>query len=145
MKNALLLFLSIATLGSCQKDEVVETQTTTYPQTWQLVKSTSGWTNTILTGAALPWQETYVFQADSTFTKTRIQNGQAVDAHGTFSVRTSTSGQYSILTYNATNSLIGTCTPSQLKEYLFVKPNDTLVNSWEACDGPRLEYEKVAQ
>lgn len=118
---------------------------TAYPQTWQLVKSTSSWTNTVRTGAALLWQETYVFQADSTFIKTRQQEGKRAVAHGTFSVRTSASGPYTILTYNAANDLMGTCTPTELKEYLFFKPNDVLVNSWEACDGPRLEYQQVAQ
>lgn len=145
MKNPLLLSLLLATLSACQKEDVPETQTTAYPQTWQLVKMTSSWTNTVQTGTALSWQETYVFQADSSFTKTRQQNGQVVDAQGTFSVRTSATGQHIILTYTAANSLIGSCTARALQEYLLVKHNDTLVNTWEACDGPRLEYEKVAQ
>ncbi|MCB2377155.1 hypothetical protein LGH70_06150 [Hymenobacter sp. BT635] len=145
MKYTLLFCLLSATLGSCQKEEMLAAQTSAYPQTWQLVKSTSSWTNTVQTGAALPWQETYVFQADSTFTKTRNQNGESMNARGTFSVRTSASGQYSILTYTAASNLLGTCTPTQFKEYLVVKQADTLVNTWEACDGPRLEYKRVAQ
>lgn len=145
MKHTLLFPLLLATLGSCQKEEIVEARTTAYPQTWQLVKLTSSWTNTVQTGTALPWQEQYVFQADSTFIKTRQQGGQLLDAHGTFSVRTSASGPYTILTYNAANNLIGSCTTRQLQEHLFFKANDTLVNTWEACDGPRLEYQQVAQ
>lgn len=145
MKNALLFSLLFATLGSCQKGEMAAAPTAAYPQTWQLVKSTSSWTNTVQTGAALPWQERYVFQADSTFTKTRNQNGEITDAQGTFSMRTSASEQYAILTYKAASNILSTCTPTQLKEYLVVKPTDTLVNTWEACDGLRLEYQKVAQ
>lgn len=144
MKNVLLSSLLFATLGACQKEEMASAPAA-YPQTWQLVKSTSSWTNTVQTGTALPWQETYVFQADSTFTKTRNKQGEITDARGTFSVRTSASGQYTVLTYQAASNILGTCTPTQLKEYLVVKPTDTLVNTWEACDGPRLEYQKVAQ
>jgi hypothetical protein len=145
MKNALLLFLLPITLGSCQEEEGGATQATPYPQTWQLVKFTASWTNMVSTGAALPWQETYVFRADSTFTKTRTQNGQLANASGTFSMRTAAAGQYTILTYNAANTLLGTCTPRELQEHLLIKASDTLVNTWQACDGPRLEYEKVAQ
>jgi len=146
MKNAFLFTLLVATLGSCQKEDLVAAApTTAYPQTWQLVKRTSSWTQTVQTGRTLPWQETYVFQADSTFTKTHQQQGEIVDAHGTFSVRTSASGPYALLTYNAPNNLMGSCTPDLLQEHLIFQPNDTLVNTWQACDGPRLEYKKVVQ
>lgn len=142
MKNVLLFSVLLALLGSCQKEELVEAQTELYPQTWQLVKLRSSWTNTVLTGAALPYQETYVFRADSTFTKTRQLKGQLVEASGTFSVPTA-ARPYALLTYSAMNDLIGSCATRQLQEALFIK-NDTLVNTWEACDGPRLSYKKVA-
>jgi hypothetical protein len=145
MKTTFLFTLLLATLGACQKEEIEQVQRTTYPQTWQLVKLTSSWTNTVQTGENLSWQEQYVFQADSTFTKTRRQNGQVVVADGTFSVRTSASGPYTLLTYTTANNLIGSCTPSQLREYLVVGSNMTLVNNnWRACDGPLLEYKQVA-
>ena len=139
MKNALLFSMLLALLGSCQKEELEEAQTELYPQTWQLVKQRSSWTNTVLTGAALTYQETYVFRADSTFTKTRQKQGQLVEASGTFSVPT-TARPYALLTYTAKNNLIGSC--SLLQEALFIK-SDTLVNSWDACDGPRLYYKRV--
>lgn len=145
MKNFLLLSLLLATLGACQKEEVLELEApaTASSQTWQLVKSWSNWTNTTLTGTALTWQETYVFQADSTFTKTRQQGGQVSEARGTFSVRPRAGRQYAILTYHAATSLINSCVSRELKEHLVFTATDTLLSSSEACDGPRLEYKKL--
>ena len=142
--KTVLLSLLLAMLGACQKEELIEAeaQATPYPQTWQLVKF-SGQIPGIKTGADLPYQETYVFQADSTFTKTRQQKGSRVEARGTFSVRPYSGGQYTILTYNGANDLIGSCIARALKEHLVFKATDTLVNTWPACDGPRLEYKKL--
>jgi len=142
MKNTLLFFVFLALLASCQKEELEEAQPELYPQTWQLVKLRSGWTNTVLTGAALTYQETYVFRADSTFTKTRQIKGELIEASGTFSVPTATR-PYTLLTYTTKNNLIGSCSSYKLQEGLFTK-SDTLINSWEACDGPRLYYKRVA-
>ncbi|UOG72884.1 hypothetical protein MTX78_12170 [Hymenobacter tibetensis] len=143
MKKVLLLSLSLASLVSCQKEDSAEFKVGAYPQTWQLVKSTSSWTNTVVTGANLPYQEKYVFQADSTFTKTRQEGDQTTEASGTFSVRTFSDGQYATLTYPEASNLIGSCTTISLKEHLALKSNDTIRNTWEACDGPRLEYKRV--
>ncbi|UOQ68339.1 hypothetical protein [Hymenobacter volaticus] len=143
MKNILVLFLSLASLVSCQEDNSVEPEANAYPQTWQLVKLTGQIPNYIKTGADLPWQETYVFQGDSTFTKTRQQGDQLLQASGTFSLRNFSDGQYATLTYAAANSIIGSCTTSILKETLVIKANDTLVSTWLACDGPGLEYKRV--
>lgn len=143
MKNVLLFSLLLTALGSCKKEEVLEAQTSSYPQTWQLVQLTGQIPPYVRTGATLTWQETYVFQADSTFTKTRQQGGQTSQAQGTFSVRSAAGGPYTILTYNATNNLINSCTPSNLKEHLTFTAQGMLSSSSQACDGPLLEYQKL--
>ncbi|RPD45748.1 hypothetical protein DNI29_16455 [Hymenobacter sediminis] len=143
MRNILLSLLSLATLVSCQKEDSAELKVGDYPQTWQFVKLKSPWTNVVLTGAELPYQEKYVFQADSTFIKTRQTGNQTTQASGTFSVRSYSGRQYTILTYSATNDLIGSCYSTSLREDLGLIATDTLRNTWEACDGPRLEYKRV--
>ncbi|TGD77174.1 hypothetical protein [Hymenobacter wooponensis] len=143
MKHILVPFLALVSLASCQKDDSAEVQVGAYPQTWQLVKSTSSWTNKVWTGAELPYQEKYVFQADSTFTKTRQKGDQTIEASGTFSVRPYGGKPYTILTYSAASELIGTCYSRSLREDLVLTASDTLRNTWEACDGPRLEYKRV--
>jgi hypothetical protein len=151
MKNALLFALLLTTLGACQKTEDPEPEAPASPaQTWQLVKFTSSWPRAVKTGADLPYQEKYVFQTDSTFTKTRQQSGQVSVASGTFSVRPRAGKQYTILTYLTYNTAkpwesINTCTSSELEEYLIFTAPDTLLSSSEACDGPRLEYKRLVQ
>jgi len=143
MRKLLLFSLVLATLGSCKKEDLVEAPAAAYPQTWQLVKLTGQIPGYSQTGAELPWQETYVFQADSTFSKTRQQGNSVVEARGTFSVRDFLNGQYAILTYAAANSIIGSCTANTRKETLSIKADDTLLSTWMNCDGPGLEYKKV--
>jgi hypothetical protein len=130
-------------LAACQKEEVgkVETDITTYPQTWQLVEMSGDSPPFTKTGADLPWQETYVFQPDSTFTKTRQQGTQRKEASGTFSVRNTATGLALTLTYPADNELITNCSAIP-KEGLLLKETGVLIGSSAACDGPRLEYNR---
>jgi hypothetical protein len=143
MKTIFAYLLLLTTIFSCQKEEMTEVEP--YPQTWQLVKLTGQIPNFVRTGADLPWQETYVFNADSTFKKTRQQGDQVTEASGTFTLQDFSDGQYVVLTYNTASNIIGTCTPTELKETLVLETDDTLVSTWQACDGPGLEYKKVKQ
>jgi hypothetical protein len=148
MKRVLVLFLALLSLAACQKEDAAEPTVSAYPQTWQLVKSTSSWTRTVRTGSALHWQETYVFRADSTFTKTRQSGDQTTEASGTFSVRTYPDlpyypdGQYALLTYSQPSSLLGICS-ANLKQHLTLSAKDTIRGDERACDGPLLEYTRV--
>lgn len=146
MKNVLVLFLSLTSLVACKKEEDSEDfKVGAYPQTWQLVKSTSSWTNEVKTGKDLPYQEKYTFQADSTFTKIRQQGDQTTEASGTFSVRNQANriGQYAILTYPEASGIINFCSRGSLREGFDLTSNDTIRGGCEAFDGPRLEYKRV--
>ena len=143
MKKALLFSLLLAALGACQKQGPVTVAAAPYPQTWQLVQFTGQTPGYPLTGADLPWQETYVFQADGTFRKTRQQSDQRVEARGTFSVQDLPDGRYAVLAYAAASPIIGSCTASALIETLAFQADETLVSTWQACDGPGLAYKKV--
>jgi hypothetical protein len=98
--------------------------------------------NSNKTGAAMAWQESYVFRADGTFTKARQQGNQLTQAGGTFAYQDLSDGKYVVLNYEAASPIIGTCT-GEPTETLAVKAKDTLVGTWLACDGPGLEYRKV--
>jgi hypothetical protein len=149
MKKFLLFSLVLAAAVACQHEEPSPEAKANpgpaadYPQTWQLVQLTGSIPGYVKTGADLPWQETYVFHADSTFLKTRRQGSQRVEARGTFSLQRFPDGRYAVLTYAAASSIIGSCTASRLKETLALKSDNTLVSTWQACDGPGLEYKKV--
>jgi hypothetical protein len=141
MKNLLAPFLILLSLSACQKEDLVEAKVNAYPQTWQLVQMTGNFPVFTKTGADLPWQETYVFRSDSTFTKTRQQGNQLGEASGTFSVRDDAAGQTLTLTYPADSDLLTNCSAVP-KEMLLLKADDVLIGSSEACDGPRFEYKK---
>jgi len=150
MKNVLAFLLVLVTLFSCQKEEMTLSPSQKeegqldklYPQTWQLVKMTGQLPNSVVTGAAMPWQEFYIFQADGTFTKIRRKGNQELEAKGTYSLQTLTNGPCYVLTYEQENELIGNCIVEPM-EYLSLQANNTLISGWWACDGPGLEYNRV--
>ena len=98
--------------------------------------------NSETTGAAMEWQEYYLFNNDGTFTKSRIRNKIETKATGTYTTINNQYGKYLELTYPNDNELIGNCL-GDLKEELYFKANNTLSSGWTACDGPGLEYQKV--
>jgi hypothetical protein len=141
MKNLLAPVLVLLSLSACQKEDLVEAEDNAYPQTWQLVQMTGNFPAFTKTGADLPWQETYVFRSDSTFTKTRQQGAQLEETRGTFSVRDNAPGMSLVLTYPADTDLLTNCSATP-QEYLRFQGNEVLIGSSEACDGPRFEYKK---
>lgn len=140
MKKLFLLSLCSAAFFSCQED-TVQIKAGAYPQTWNLVKTTGQFPASVRTGAELPWKETFTFQADSTFTKTRKQGDETLEASGTFSVRGTGPARSIRLTYPAKDKLVNNCTATP-QETLLLEA-DTLISSSQACDGPRLEYKQV--
>jgi hypothetical protein len=46
------------------------------------------------------------------------------------------------LTCGEESQVIGSC-QSDLKENLFFSSNDVLLSTWNQCDGPNLDYEKI--
>jgi len=141
MKKLLVSFLFLLSLSACQKEELLEAEGSTSPQTWQLVQMSGNFPVFTKTGADLPWQETYVFRSDSTFTKTRKKGDQLAEASGTFSARNNAEGHGLTLTYPVDSELLNNCSAAPT-EYLLLQASDVLIGSSAACDGPRLEYKK---
>jgi len=151
MKNLLVTFLAICTLLSCSKQEDLDQNQLApkqvvfdaekYPQKWQLVKMNGSIPNSETTGAAMEWQEYYLLNSDGTFKKLRERDGALTEVSGTYVYEDLKDGKYLILTYGANNSLIGSCTSSELKETLWLKPGNKLWSTWSYCDGPGLEYQ----
>lgn len=143
MVRYLILIVAFLTVfSSCTKD--TEETTVDYLEKWTLVKMSGSIPNSETTGAAMEWQEYYLFNKDGTFTKSRIQNKIETKATGTYITITINNqyGKYLELTYLKDNEIIGSCF-GNLKEDLYFKTNNTLSSAWSACDGPGLEYQKV--
>lgn len=90
----------------------------------------------------MEWQEYYLLQEEDRFLRVRMQSGAKVEAKGTAHFEQKSDGIYLVLEYEENNALIGNCT-GDLKEELFLESDNKLVGTWQACDGPGLEYRKL--
>lgn len=94
------------------------------------------------TGSDMSWQEFYLFNADGTFSKTRERDGVTKTITGKFSFKNIGQENYMELTYDEDSELIGNCYATATEE-LIIKSDIQLANTWNACDGPGLMYNKV--
>lgn len=155
MKDLILLFITVFTFSSCSNDtNEITTQDLIFFETediygeWELVKETSAFILPIVvrTGGDMQWQETYIFNSNGTFVKTSLRNGAVLDASGTFEFSESDfnsdekSNRLSIITTFLTGKEIASaCSERELLRF----DNNRMINSsYNACDGPSLEYEK---
>lgn len=142
MKCLTLIITFLTVFSSCTKDTEVATTTTDYLGKWTLVKMSGSMINSVTTGTAMEWQESYLFKNDGTFEKTRIRGTVEIKALGTYTMIQHQDGKYLELIYAKDSELIGSCF-GNLKEELYFATNTTLSSTWSACDGPGLEYQKV--
>ena len=136
--NILIAFFSV--FNSCSKD-IAETTSTGYYGKWNLVKMSGSIANSESTGAAMEWQEFYLFNTSGIFTKSRERNGITTTISGTYTATNHPDGIYLELTYPYNSEIIGSCYGNQ-KEILYFTDNDNLSSTWKSCDGPGLEYKK---
>jgi hypothetical protein len=142
MKYLTTIVAAILTIfSSCTKD-TEETITTDYNGKWKLVSMYGAMLNMGTTGAAMGWQEAYSFNNDGTFIKSRVENAIETTVSGTYITKNYQDGMHLELTYSNDNEIIGNCS-GDLKEELYFKSKNYLSNTWNACDGPVLEYQKV--
>lgn len=141
MKKLGIIFILMLSLISCSKDDTKTPAATDYYGKWTLVKMTTFRTaNTIFD--KLEWQESYVFNTNGTFVKTRIADNKTITASGTFKTTKSDKGTSFELTYKENSPIIGTCF-GNLTESLSINQEGLLVSFWQACDGPGLVYQKA--
>jgi len=140
MKNLLIISLLLGSMFSCTKNQKFDSKQ--YPQKWQLIKMTGQLPNSETTGTNMEWQEYYLLNSNGTFTKSREQQGILTKASGTYTFKNLSDGTYLELTYESDNALIGSCI-SGLKESLWLKSGNRMMDTWSSCDGPGLEYERV--
>lgn len=140
MKNGIILVAFLTVFSSCSKDTVAMDSTDYYGK-WTLVAMSGSIPNSEVTGAAMEWQEFYLFNTNETFTRSRERNGIKTIISGTYTTTTQSDGIYFELIYPNDSELIGSCYGNQ-KEVLYLTPNNSLSNTWKSCDGPGLEYKK---
>jgi hypothetical protein len=143
MKNLATIVFFLSAFSSCTKDDNKEnTSTADYHGKWTLVKMSGSLLNSETTGTAMEWQEFYVFSDSGTFTKFRIRNTVQTTASGTYVAKNNQDGTVLELTYPKNSEIIGSCYGNQ-KEELYFSTNNTLSSTWQNCDGPGLDYQKI--
>lgn len=136
-----VLLMVLAT--SCSsKDDVKEPTLDVNSEKWELVKMISSSKGIETTGEDMEWQEYYIFNSNATFIKSRDIAGEVKEASGTYTRENFDTQEYLELTYSKGTELVAGCT-SNNKEQLFFKKGDVLRGSWDACDGPSLEYKQL--
>ncbi|MHC0445274.1 hypothetical protein ACWA1F_07675 [Flavobacterium sp. 3-218] len=141
MKKIGLLIVMLFSLLSCSNDDSGDKATESYHGKWVLTKMGSGnpAANSI---DVMEWEESYTFNSNNTFSKTRKRDGKITTIVGTYIVTKTADQTQFELNYTAQSDIIGSCT-SNVKENLhIINTIGNLYSSWSICDGPLLVYEK---
>lgn len=147
MKRLYLFILGSILLSSCSQEETSQLEDTLLQfenQKWELFRMSGSMAGSESSGAAMEWQEYYMFNLDGTFEKVRKREGVGSKANGTFEVveYNNDDSDYLELSYTSGQELIGSCQADQ-KEILVYKTTTIIASTWLACDGPGLDYRLV--
>ena len=143
MRSILIVVLTLM-LFSCSTPDTSDIEEISLQfgsQKWELVRMTGSFINSETTGDDMEWQEYYIFNPEGTFLKSREREGVIIEASGTFDVveYDNDEADYLELTYKTGHELIGSCNGDG-KEELVYRTQKELSNTWQACDGPGLDY-----
>lgn len=139
MKKITITFILMLSLISCSSDDA--NPSLAYYGKWQLIEMSGSIARSVTTGSEMDWQESYTFNTNGKFVKTRIKNNTTTTVSGTFSISKTSNETHLELTYSESSTLVGSCY-GNLKEELFINSNNLLVSTWQNCDGPGLVYQK---
>lgn len=141
MKYSVVFLLYFLLLG-CSPSEDRNTLPEGLPQLWKLTSMNLGLSGEVLTGDEVPYSQTIALSADSTFTKTRLQDDETLLAKGTFSYTERDGEQYIVFLNSENNDLIGNCNRS-LEEWFLFTSETVFYGGGLACDRPGLGYERT--
>lgn len=144
MNKLYVAILSALMLCSCSEPDTSSLEGTAVQfgnQKWELVRMSGNMANSMTTGVEMEWQEYYIFSVNGTFQKIRTRDGVVSEAAGTFEVAEyeNDEADYLELSYTKGLELIGNCFGDQ-KEVLQYRSATEISNTWQACDGPGLDY-----
>lgn len=146
MRISVILFSFFLMVSSCNSSTDNEEQVPLQGggQKWELVRMTGSFANSETVGDDMDWQEYYVLKQNGTFIKHRERDGLLTTATGSYELITQENEKYFELTYKTGKELIASCYSIDGKEVLMYN-GDMLFGTWNACDGPGLEYSLVKE
>lgn len=136
-----LLFLVLLSACNSNSSSEEEVPLQSKVQKWELVRMTGSFINSETTGDDMAWQEYYLLNPNGNFFKSRNRDGTISQATGTYAFVEQGHEKYFELTYITGKELIASCFGNG-KEILMFNGGQ-LLGSWNACDGPGLEYQLV--
>ena len=146
MKKIIPLLALLTIIFSCSAEKTDPSDN--YDGKWKLMRVFSNFSSD-KNGNEPKYEEFYILKIDSSFTKTRILQGETLTESGTYRISEKPpaigGGSKMVtveLTYDGNSAIIANCTTS-FTEILYLKSNVILMSTWQACDGPTLEYRKV--
>lgn len=147
-----LIFISplVSLLLSCSTETGKVKNPFSVTGEWVLVEMSSSLVGSTTTGEEMHWQEKYLLKPDGTFIKTRVTGEEVLEAGGTYVTDATTADVQSDpqlelavqFTFEENNEIIGSCMPSSREEYMFIYRDQKMRSTWNACDGPSLDYER---
>ena len=111
-------------------------------QQWKLTKTTGGLSGSEAVGDEMEWQETYFFNTDLSFAKTRVSDGDSLTATGTFEIGENGNELLLQLRYPEETSIAGSWFGRETEVLVVRNQQKSLESTWQACDGPGLFYER---
>ncbi|HSI71081.1 MAG TPA: hypothetical protein VK941_12675 [Gillisia sp.] len=150
MKFAIFIYPLVSLLLSCSTETGKVESPLSVTGEWVLVEMAGSLVGSTTSGEEMHWQEKYLLKPDGTFIKTRVTGDEVIKAEGTYitdsnnpDVQNDPQLELTVqFTYSEKNEIIGSCMPASLKEYMFIYRDQKMRSTWNACDGPSLDYER---
>ncbi|MFD2033462.1 hypothetical protein ACFSKL_01610 [Belliella marina] len=118
---------------------------------WNISSINTGWTNEVLVGEKIEFQERYIFNDDGTFIKFSTRNqstgerlnepAQALGVYESVSLKDSDNVFELTLTFETNMGMAANC-GGNVETLVLTKENKLINNSWTPCDGPSFVYQK---
>ncbi|AWX44103.1 hypothetical protein HME9304_01103 [Flagellimonas maritima] len=143
MKILAIFFSFFLVVSSCSESDPEDKNAKQVPlegsaQKWELVRMTGSMINSETVGDDMDWQEYYILRPDSTFLKQREHNGGKTTATGFYKLVEQEKESYFELTFETGKELVASCSGNGKETLMFT--GYMLYSTWNACDGPGLEY-----
>lgn len=140
MRSVVFYVLATFIFSACIDD--VDNVEERFPQQWNLVRMSDPNGHGFRTGNQLDWEEFYLLREDGSFLKSRLDDGVKTSVTGTYVFEETEDETLIILTFDEENEIISSCS-AEPQETLIVANNNLLIGTWQACDGPLLEYFRI--
>lgn len=147
MKNYAYIIVILIGFSSCssnkeEKVEPVDLSLDGFPMEYVLTEFSTMMVDSQVTGDDLPYREKYVFRENLSFTKTRTENGQSLQAEGNYFKVNINDEEYYKLSYNTAHELVESCSSND-SEHLIIDSPEKIRGTANACDYPSKTYERV--